>query len=649
MMSIHQDKPSHAPITHKIRDATGKHIADHVRVDKADGDKDCFWRLPDGTRGLNGKPLSEMPLYGSEKVADWHKDDDDLIILVEGEKAADALDATNYFCAVGTACGAGATPGPKALEVLRDRRVCLWPDNDDRGRDHMKRIGEALQGVATQVLMYTWDEAPDKGDAADHPATINKNRKAYDWLLNDLESAPRFVPERIVNRLLSTRVDMGKAISEGIDPPAELEPDILLEGKIHHLFGPSEHGKTIIALWLVKRRVEARQHVVVFDAENGPRTIAERLKQMGADPALVSEYLIYLPFPDLTLGLDRLQDFYNLLDEVKPTLIIFDSWASFLSAAGLAENENSEIEHWDNALTKQAKARGIASAILDHVPHDADRSRGGARKKEVADVQWRIKKTQDFDRDSVGEVLLIKAKDREGWLPPTVKFSVGGRHSTLTCNPSAGTIEEVSEGLSAKERIVLETLIEEFPRGAKQGEWEKATESRGVSRPTHHRARRKLVSKEVSSAHRVSRVNDTYFPPNDTPPPEDDDTSEKPIDTPDSQRYHEVSSGYHDTDDTPTEPEVSSGSPPLKGGPVIPDRDTDPDGAPSVAALFANPPEWVTRQLGVYQQNPQRHLNPLCVAVAAVVLEDGMRAIEVRKDVEAALSERGYVVPSTCA
>ena len=350
--------------------------------------------------------------------------------------------------------------------------------------------------------------------------------------------------ERGQNPLLAGRFDLGKAISRGIDPPDELEPDILLAGKIHHFFGPSESGKTIVALWLIKRRIEAHQRVLVLDAENGPRTISERLKQMGAEPELVSEYLVYLPFPDLTLDERDKQAFYDALDDIKPVLLVLDSWASFLSSAGLSENENPEIEHWDNAFTKKAKDRCIASVILDHTPHDLDRSRGGARKREVADVQWQVKKTQPFDRDDVGEVLLIKKKDREGWLPPTAKFSVGGRFGRLICERSAGTLEDVSQadGLSRSERAVLDTLRDEFPlTGARQAEWQRATFAHDISRASHFRAVKKLVSAEVSLAHRVRLVNETYFAPDDTGPPGNGETPENLIGKRNAPRSHEVS------------------------------------------------------------------------------------------------------------
>jgi len=59
----------------------------------------------------------------------------------------------------------------------------------------------------------------------------------------------------------------------------------------------------------------------------------------------------------------------------------------------------------------------------------------------------------------------------------------------------------------------------------------------------------------------------------------------------------------------------------------------------TVAGLFAHPPEWLVRQLEVYREDPDRHLRPLCAAVAAVVLGDGVRGDEVREEVEQAFKE----------
>jgi hypothetical protein len=129
---------------YQIRDAEGRLKAKHHRINRPDGGKRIWWELPDGSKGLNGTPLADLPLYGSELVGDCHEDE--LIVVVEGEKTRDALEEAG-IPAVGTVTGASGTPGHEALEVLRDRRVCLWPDNDDQGRAHMERIAERLDGV----------------------------------------------------------------------------------------------------------------------------------------------------------------------------------------------------------------------------------------------------------------------------------------------------------------------------------------------------------------------------------------------------------------------------------------------------------------------------------------------------------------------
>lgn len=177
--------------TYKVRDAGGRVVALHVREDKADGSKEVRWKQPNGSWGLNGTRLADLPLYGAECVSGW--DPDALIVLCEGEKAADALTAAGLK-AVGSVTGASGTPGEGALEVLRDWRVCLWPDNDEPGHRHMARIAEKLSGVAAEVLVYAWDEATEHGDAADHPAVLSQSPKAVDRLLTNLESSPRWKP-----------------------------------------------------------------------------------------------------------------------------------------------------------------------------------------------------------------------------------------------------------------------------------------------------------------------------------------------------------------------------------------------------------------------------------------------------------------------
>jgi hypothetical protein len=66
----------------------------------------------------------------------------------------------------------------------------------------------------------------------------------------------------------------------------------------------------------------------------------------------------------------------------------------------------------------------------------------------------------------------------------------------------------------------------------------------------------------------------------------------------------------------------------------------DDDNKPAtVAELFADPPDWLSKELPLYHQAPERYIDALCSHVAAVVLEDPGRRAEVREEVERILEE----------
>jgi len=174
----------------EIKDEYGEVQAIHVRFDRENGDKDCFWKLPGEKKwGLKGRKLDALPLYRCERLKD--RPEDVPVVVVEGEKAADAL-AEVYPDVVGTVTGASETPGQEALAVLRDRLIVLWPDNDDPGRAHMQRVAQRLGGIAKEVRVYEPEGTPDKGDAADHPAVHNNDPAT---LLVEWTKAPKVEPE----------------------------------------------------------------------------------------------------------------------------------------------------------------------------------------------------------------------------------------------------------------------------------------------------------------------------------------------------------------------------------------------------------------------------------------------------------------------
>jgi hypothetical protein len=72
---------------YEIRNEAGILEAVHVRKEYSDGSKEMPWERPDGSPGLGGVKVSDLPLYGADELGDA-----DTVIVCEGEKARDAFE-----------------------------------------------------------------------------------------------------------------------------------------------------------------------------------------------------------------------------------------------------------------------------------------------------------------------------------------------------------------------------------------------------------------------------------------------------------------------------------------------------------------------------------------------------------------------------
>jgi len=468
----------------EIRDERAELVAYHVRFDYADGDKEVKWRLPSGEWSLKPAKLSpaDMPLYGVREAI--RTPPDTPVVVTEGEKAADALRASGV-AAVGTVTGSKGTPGARALAPLRGRKVVLWPDADldGQGHEHMGRVAAGLHEASADVHWFEWDGAPDKGDAADY-------LESYDaqTLKKDLsERAVRWSRPPAIEGLIR---NFGELMDRGIEEPEELLPDILLKGKAHNIFGPGGIGKTWVLVWMAKELVEAGKRVVILDVENGLRTYLERFDEVGTDRTLLNRNFVYGPF----LSFDP-ESYARMLDDEKPDVVMFDSWIGFLAADGRDENVANDIALWADGYSKPALKRGVTVVVLDHVGHEhSERERGARRKRDEMDVVWKLKRSRDFDRKTRGSLEMFLEKDREGWLPTSVAWEIGGGESFAMRREDALASLLAVAFLDSKERAVLDSLKEHESITAKRL-LEKVGRVEKMSRPTLYRVLTRLQDK----------------------------------------------------------------------------------------------------------------------------------------------------------
>src|SRR5215204_1477332 len=273
--------------TDAIRNHLGEVQAYHVRFDYANGEKDCRWQHPDGSYTLKNRRVSTLPLYGSELTAEWAPGTG--VVLVEGEPAKDALEAAGIR-ALATVTGASGTPDREVLGVLKDMKVCLWADNDAEGRAHMDRVAQNLQGIAREIRWFEWEDAPEKGDAADHPVVADGDLPDRTALRRELASAPLWLPGSADT--LSVDTILASSVK-----PEEVEwlwDKRIPFGKLSIFDGDPDQGKSVVTMDISARVSTGRGfpggalcdagNVAIANVEDGVAdTIVPRLMAHGAD------------------------------------------------------------------------------------------------------------------------------------------------------------------------------------------------------------------------------------------------------------------------------------------------------------------------------------------------------------------------------
>ncbi len=129
-----------------------------------------YWNGEAFAMGEPPAPPEGKPLYGLEKLAALP---DGLVIITEGESCADALNkmleksGTSEFVAITS--GGAQSAGTTDWQPLADRRIFVWPDNDEQGAKYAEDVGEALRGIAASVAVLDIStlNLKIKGDAVD--------------------------------------------------------------------------------------------------------------------------------------------------------------------------------------------------------------------------------------------------------------------------------------------------------------------------------------------------------------------------------------------------------------------------------------------------------------------------------------------------
>lgn len=145
-------------LQHIYRNQDGEIIAVTNRFDLKKGKK-MF--LPYNPQTKEWKAPSPRPLYNLDKIYN----SDEPIILVEGEKCADALMSLDILAT--TAFGGANAIHVNDLTPLKGKQVIIWPDADRAGQQYSDDACAELERIgAKEIHILPIEDMPPKWDAA---------------------------------------------------------------------------------------------------------------------------------------------------------------------------------------------------------------------------------------------------------------------------------------------------------------------------------------------------------------------------------------------------------------------------------------------------------------------------------------------------
>lgn len=163
------DKPS---AVWTYRDEAGEILGHVVRWEIPFGKEimpRTWCRLPDGSHGWRWRALpAPRPLYRLDHLVARPGDP---VLIVEGEKVADAAQARFSDHVAVTSPGGAKAARRSRWEPLRGRHVVLWPDADDDGAQYADDVADLVRaaGGGSVRIVRVPPSFPHKWDLAERP------------------------------------------------------------------------------------------------------------------------------------------------------------------------------------------------------------------------------------------------------------------------------------------------------------------------------------------------------------------------------------------------------------------------------------------------------------------------------------------------
>jgi AAA domain len=331
-------------------------------------------------------PPAPRPLYGLDEIARWPGE---LVLVVEGEKTAEAANQMFPFHVVTTSMGGAQGAAHADWSPLQGRKIVIWPDADEAGASYAAAVTGALKGIAASVRIVSLDASYPKGwDLADR---LDFSRPQPEGL--DEEGLERAIKEACAPAppvVAKTAMPAGAASNAVYDEAdgisgAELEvkefppiqwivPEFIVEG-LTLVAGKPKLGKSWVALNLgVAVAAGGRAFssvaceagdVLALCLEDNQRRLASRMRQLMANAPWPARIQFHTTWPRLDEGgLERMADW--IAKARRPRLILIDVWTKVRGRPDAKQSLYADDFASLSALQMLASKHRIAIIAIHH-------------------------------------------------------------------------------------------------------------------------------------------------------------------------------------------------------------------------------------------------------------------------------------------
>lgn len=396
------------------------------------------------------RPSTKLPLYISNKNPEGY------VIVNEGEKAVlgcesivkDKADSCCWHGGVNNIDNIDWTP-------LTNRKVIIFPDNDEAGKKCSSDIKNLIEDIAEEVKIVKV------------PRSFNDKDDLYDAKINDFFKSPEEFLDYCLHNEVKKRVSFEllqiNQIIKDIKPADWLIKDIFERDSIVSIFGQAKSGKSFVTVDMAACVTtgkdwyghKTKKSAVVYLAGEGNRNISRRFKAyeslndttLGNAPLFISTRgARLLDDKDHSLLKDTVNQVADNYDEVG--MIVIDTLQRNFGQGN--ENSTEDMSAFIERVDDLKDEFNAAIVLVHHSGHGTTaRARGSSVIQASVDWEYKVVRS-DIGSQMYVELSQTLVKDGVPMQPKNFKFVE--QKLTFIDDMSSGALE-ITENIPKPAKI----------------------------------------------------------------------------------------------------------------------------------------------------------------------------------------------------